>query len=44
MNNRVVYCRTHGRQTEKQASKNTVCTTCRSFVKSKFRAKRPGES
>ena len=41
---RYIYCRTHGRQTVKQAKKNTTCTVCQSFSKPLFRAKRPGES
>jgi len=42
--NRMLYCRTHGKQSEKQAKKNTTCPVCQSFVKPKFKAKRPGES
>lgn len=41
---RIIYCKMHGKQTEKQAKKNTACATCRSFVQPKFKAKRPGES
>jgi hypothetical protein len=41
---RMVYCKTHGKQTEKQAKKNGACITCSTFVKKPFKAKRPGES